>query len=110
MPAAKPQSRQTLEKIADVFRALSEPTRLAIIQELKAGPQPVGSLVEALDLSQANVSKQLRILFEAGFLSREKHGTQVRYAISDDMLLPLCELVCKRLNRRVREQLPHYAI
>jgi len=110
MPSDRPQSRQTLEKIAEVFRALSEPTRLAIIQELKKGPQSVGALVEALDLSQANVSKQLRILFEAGFLSREKDGTLVRYAISDDMLMPLCELVCERMNRRVREQMPHYAI
>lgn len=109
-PAPTSQGIQTLEKIAEVFRLLSEPTRLAILQELKAGPMTVGTLVERLDLSQANVSKQLRILFDGGFLSRERDGVSVRYQINDDMVLPLCELVCQRLNRRIREALPHYSI
>ena len=53
---AKKQSRESLEQIAARFRALSEPTRLAILQELKSGEMTVGELVEAVGLSQANVS------------------------------------------------------
>jgi DNA-binding transcriptional ArsR family regulator len=112
MPNSAPskQSRQALEKIADVFRLLSEPTRLAILQELKAGPQTVGALVENLGLSQANVSKQLRILFDGGFLAREREGVSVRYRIDDEMILQLCELVCRRLNKRASETPLFYTI
>ena len=108
-PTAK-QSRQALEKIAEVFRLLAEPTRLAIIQELKAGPMTVGALVESLATSQANVSKQLKTLHDGGVLAREKDGASVRYQLDDEMILPLCELVCQRLNRQARETAPFYSI
>ena len=108
-PTAK-QSRQALEKIAEVFRLLAEPTRLAIIQELKTGPLTVGALVESLATSQANVSKQLKTLYDGGVLAREKEGASVRYRLDDEMILPLCELVCERLNRQASEATPFYSI
>ena len=61
-------NRDSLERIAEVFRVFSEPTRLAIIQALKGGPRHVNELVEELGTSQANVSKQLRILYDARIL------------------------------------------
>ena len=73
---AKKQSREALEQIAGRFRALSEPTRLAIVQELKSGERSVGEIVEAVGLSQANVSKQLSVLRDAGFLRREQKGSE----------------------------------
>ena len=109
-PIIPKPSREALEKIADVFRLLAEPTRLAILQELKSGPKTVGTLVESLHASQANISKQLRILFDGGFLSRERDGVSVRYQIHDEMVLPLCELVCERLNKRASETPFHYSI
>ncbi|MEI8292829.1 MAG: metalloregulator ArsR/SmtB family transcription factor [bacterium] len=98
-----PQSRESLEQIAAKFRALSEPTRLAILQELKAGERSVGQLVEAVGLSQANVSKQLSVLREAGFLRREQRGTSAVYSISDTLVMELCQLVCDGMNRRAKE-------
>ncbi len=92
-------NRAALEKIAASFRALSEPTRLAILQELKPGPLTVNEMVESLGLSQANVSKQLSILREVGFLAREQRGTQALYSIKDEMVMQLCALVCERLNK-----------
>jgi DNA-binding transcriptional ArsR family regulator len=103
-------SRKDLGTVAENFKALSEPTRLAILQELKAGPLSVNALAEAVGLSQANVSKQLRILYDAGFLSREQRGTQVIYAIGDEMVMQLCALVCDRLNRKAKASLRTYAI
>ena len=95
-----------LERIAGVFRVFSEPTRLAILQELKEGTRSVNELVDALGTSQANVSKQLKILYEAGVLTKEKSGTQVFYAIGDDIVFPLCRLVCDKLNRHAAEARP----
>lgn len=103
-------TRSALEKIAANFRALSEPTRLAILQELKAGPKTVNELVDAVGLSQANVSKQLSVLREVGFLKREQRGTQAFYAIDDEMVMELCTLVCDRLNRRALAQVETFAI
>ena len=103
-------SRNALEKIAANFRALSEPTRLAILQELKAGPKTVNELVDSIGLSQANVSKQLSVLREAGFLLREQRGTQAFYSIGDEMVMELCALVCERLNRQALAQVETFAI
>ena len=100
---AKKQSREALEEIAARFRALSEPTRLAIVQELKSGEQTVGELVKAIGLSQATVSKQLSVLRNAGFLRREQRGTSAVYSISDPLVMDLCNLMCDGMNRRARD-------
>ena len=90
---------QQLERVANLFRAFSEGTRLAIIQELKTGEMSVSEIVEQLTTSQANVSKQLKILHDAGLVTRRKQGTQVLYQIADPMVFELCGLVCDKLNR-----------
>lgn len=88
-----------LERLASLFRAFSEPTRLSIVQELKSGELSVSEIVERLTTSQANISKQLKILNDAGVVSRRKLGTQVLYQIADPMVFELCRLVCEKLNR-----------
>jgi DNA-binding transcriptional ArsR family regulator len=88
-----------LERVAGLFRAFAEPTRLAILQELKDGELSVSELVGQLTTSQANVSKQLKQLFDAGVVTRRKVGTRVIYAIGDAMVFDLCKMVCDKLNR-----------
>lgn len=109
MPKSK-LDREALGKVASNFKALSEPTRLAILQELKAGPKTVNTLVEAVGLSQANISKQLRILHDAGFLCREQRGTRVTYAIGDPMVMQLCALVCDHLNRKAKAGIRNFSL
>jgi DNA-binding transcriptional ArsR family regulator len=109
-PAPTKQNREALEKIANSFRALSEPTRLSILQELKSGSKTVNELVEAIGTSQPNISKQLRVLFDGGFISREQRGIFVHYQMQGDFVLRLCELVCDRLNQQARASIPHYSI
>ena len=90
---------QQLERVANLFRAFSESTRLAIIQELKSGELSVSNIVDNLTTSQANISKQLKLLHDAGLVTRRKSGTQVLYQIADPMVLELCGIVCDKLNR-----------
>jgi len=90
---------EQLRIVADLFGVLAEPTRLALLQELRCGPKAVGELVDELGAKQANVSKQLGILFDAGFLGRERQGNVVRYFIADPMVFKLCELVCGKLKQ-----------
>ncbi|MFT5190471.1 MAG: DNA-binding transcriptional ArsR family regulator [Verrucomicrobiales bacterium] len=100
-------SREALERVADLFRVFSEATRLAILQSLMSGTKSVNELVEELSATQANISKQLRVLYDAKILAREKRGNQVFYSIDDDIVRPLCELVCGKLNRDI-EQAQNY--
>ena len=63
----------------------------------------VAQLVEALNATQQNVSKHLGVLHEAGIIGRTKEGTSVRYAIADDTVFALCELVCGGLREQLTE-------
>lgn len=92
-------SHAELARLAELFRCFAEPTRLALLQELKAGPQSVGGLVTATAGTQANVSKQLKLLHQAGLLSRTREGSAVIYAIAEPFVFDLCALACDKLNR-----------
>jgi DNA-binding transcriptional ArsR family regulator len=88
-----------LDRVAALFRVFSEATRLALLQELKDGPKSVGELVNALPTTQANVSKQLKMLHDSGLVSRTKQGTNVIYEICEPMVFELCKLACDKLNK-----------
>ena len=57
-----------------VFRALSDPTRRAVIAALANGERSVGELAEPFDMSLAAVSKHLRTLEDAGLIERTVTG------------------------------------
>ncbi|HVT79170.1 MAG TPA: metalloregulator ArsR/SmtB family transcription factor [Phycisphaerae bacterium] len=84
-----------LAAVAGLFGVLSEESRLAILQRLKAGPASVGELVEELGMKQANVSKQLGILSAAGVIARRQDGNRAIYSIALPLVFDLCDLVCR---------------
>lgn len=88
-----------LELIAERFKALAEPNRLRILASLRAGELTVGALVDATELSQANVSKHLRTLHATGFVARRRDGMHVLYRLADQGVIALCDLMCGRLER-----------
>src|SRR4051812_38050072 len=92
--------QEQLEAVAELFGVLSEPARLRILQMLQRGPATVGQIMEQTGLKQANASKHLGILHQAGVLSREKEGTTVRYHIRLPLIFDLCTLVCTGLHEQ----------
>lgn len=70
-----------------------------ILRHFRKWKSSVNEIVEAISTSHANVSKQLRTLYDSGFLTREQQGKQVFYAIAEPIVFELCELVCDKLNR-----------
>ena len=98
MAARGRMSPELLVMVAERFRALAEPARLQILDQLRRGERTVGELTAATSLAQANVSKHLQVLFEAGFVGRRKDGLYVRYWLADRDVLRLCDLVCGRLE------------
>lgn len=83
-----------LTKVASYFRALSEPMRLRILNCLRDGEKSVRQLTELSGGGQANVSKHLSLLLEAGLVTREQRGTMAIYQIADACTYELCDLVC----------------
>lgn len=96
---------EQLQAVARLFEVLAEPTRLDILQNLKQKSLSVNEIVSATDCKQANVSKQLGILHDAGLLDRRREGNQVFYSIADPMIFDLCALVCGKLRKDAQQQL-----
>ena len=92
-----------LNELSERFKALGEPARLQLLSALRTGEQSVTELVERTGLGQANVSKHLQQLCNAGFISRRKEGTFAYYALADDEVFNICDLMCGRIEHDHRE-------
>ena len=102
--ARKNLTNEALDLIAARFKVLAEPLRLRILHTLQEGEKNVNDLSEAVEASQPNVSKHLKILQDAGILRREQKGNAVYYSIADESIFDLCELVCNSLEQRHKNQ------
>jgi DNA-binding transcriptional ArsR family regulator len=89
-----------LERVAEQFRALGEPSRLRLMNLLFDGESTVGELVTKSGLTLANVSKHLTLLYQVGWVTRRKAGISVVYALADERTFGLCELMCTRVRER----------
>jgi len=91
---------------ARLFRGFSDPSRLKIIEALRAGELTVSAIVEQTGLSQSNVSNHLSCLRDCGLVAAEQHGKYVVYKLSDprvDQLLTLAEILLADVARGVYE-------
>ncbi len=71
---------------AKVFRGLADPSRLLLVEALRAGEQSVSQLVETTGLSQPNASTHLACLLDCGLVTRRQQGRQVYYAVADQRM------------------------
>jgi DNA-binding transcriptional ArsR family regulator len=66
---------------ADVFRAISDPTRRAILDRLRAGPAPVNALASEFAQSRPAISKHLGVLRKARLVSEQRSGRERLYEL-----------------------------
>jgi DNA-binding transcriptional ArsR family regulator len=85
--------------VAAYFQALSEPTRLQLLNLLREGERNVGDLAQLTGFTAANISRHMSMLSQQGMVARESRGTSVYYRISDDSIYALCDLVCGNIAR-----------
>ena len=78
-----------MEHLADYFKVFSEPNRLAVLEALRDGPLNVTAVVERTGLSQALVSKHLKLLTIAGVVQRRPEGSLVYYEVIDPQVFRL---------------------
>jgi ArsR family transcriptional regulator len=101
MTPSHPLPDDLVELIAARFRALSEPTRIKLLDRLRVGEATVLELTEQMGTTQQNVSKHLGVLQRSGIVARRKDGNFAHYRIADEGVLSLCESVCGSLQRQV---------
>ena len=103
--AKRKLSGDALEMVSERFKALSEPMRLRLLYALMDGEKTVSELVGEIGGVQANVSKHLSVLLDAGILARRKQGTSAYYRITDESIFELCDLVCGSIHERLVAEL-----
>jgi DNA-binding transcriptional ArsR family regulator len=93
-----------IELVARRFTAMSEPMRIRLLDALHVeGEASVTELAAALDASHANVSKHLNLLYGERIVSRRKVGVKFVYAIADETVLEICDIVCGGVRRRLQD-------
>jgi ArsR family transcriptional regulator len=95
---ARRQSPETLEALAARFRILGDPLRLRVLMELQNGERTVSELVDATDATQANISKHLALMSDAGVVARRKQGLYVYYRVADPGIYSVCDIMCGSLR------------
>ena len=77
-----------IQELAEVFKALSDPTRLRLVKLLRdhGGALCVNSLANRLDVTQSAVSQHLRVLRQARLVENYRHGSRVHYALNHEKL------------------------
>jgi DNA-binding transcriptional ArsR family regulator len=74
---------------SDVFNAIGETHRREILDALVMGERPVGELVDALRLTQPQVSKHLRVLSDVGLVKCRAEGRRRLYRLDHECLRPV---------------------
>jgi DNA-binding transcriptional ArsR family regulator len=91
-------SEPVLEFAAGCFQALSDPTRLKILQALKDGAKTVHDLVVLFSWTQPNISRHLAILAKSGMVRKTKKGQFVYYSVANMGVFDLCDMICNHVN------------
>jgi DNA-binding transcriptional ArsR family regulator len=92
---------ELFEEVANYFSLLCEPTRLKILYAVCNGERSVGEIVTEVESTQANVSRQINMLYRAKILARRKEGTQVYYRVDDEKTLEMCKTVCGQIADKI---------
>jgi len=97
------QDDQVLREISQILKAMGDPTRLRLLQEMLDGERRAGDLVAAVGTSQANISKHLTRLRGAGLVEARREGANVVYRIAAPFVREVCGTLCRGLEERLSD-------
>ena len=86
-----------------ILSALSDPTRLELLEYLSEGERCVCEILPAFQRSQSTISKHLNILYEADILERKIDGKRTLYSIKDSQVFDLIRLVDTMALKQISE-------
>jgi ArsR family transcriptional regulator len=78
---------------ASICHTLAHPKRLEIIDRLRVGELSVTELVDALEISQANLSQHLSVMRQRGIVTTRREGLKVFYRLSNSKITQACDLM-----------------
>ena len=85
-------NKETIEQIAELFKAFADPTRVQILSHLLRQELCVGDIAEAVSLSQSAVSHQLRSLKQIHLIKYRRDGKNILYSLADDHVRTILEM------------------
>jgi ArsR family transcriptional regulator len=88
---------------SEIFQALANPTRIAIVEALREGELSAGQLIEKLGLEQANASQHLSVLRAKQIVINRKAGNQVFYSIRDQALIEVLDILRRYFYSQLSE-------
>lgn len=83
--------KEIIQKIADLFKAFADPTRVQILSLLSQQELCVGDIAEAVEISQSAISHQLRILKQMDLIKFRREGKNILYSLADDHVLTILQ-------------------
>jgi ArsR family transcriptional regulator len=95
-------THSTTERAIELFHALSDETRLEIIELLRRGERCVCELTDSLDAAQSRLSFHLRVLKDAGVVRDRKDGRWVYYELDEEVFEEMESLVSEMKPRAVK--------
>ena len=98
--ACRADDDPVLRALADRFHALSDPTRLRLLDALREGERGAGELALASGAHPANVSRHLAVLRGQGLVAVRCRGRERVYRLADEAVLAWCDAACRALARR----------
>lgn len=96
MSEDKPIDSEQLEQMAALFKAMGDPSRLRLLNELGEKEACVGELAETAGLSHANTSKHLSVLRAVGLVCYTRKGNSKCFALTSAMVADICLCIGKR--------------
>jgi len=90
---------------ADIFQALANPKRIAIVELLSEGELSAGELMEKLGMEQANLSQHLAVLRAKKLVANRKAGNQVFYSVRDPLLIEVLTLMRRYFYTHLQESM-----
>ncbi|AUB53186.1 MULTISPECIES: ArsR/SmtB family transcription factor [Enterococcus] len=89
-----------VEKVSQLFKVLSDPTRLNILLYLKDGEKNVTSISQSVQMEQSAVSHQLRLLRENHVVKSRREGKTILYSLDDFHVLDILEQTIKHVEHQ----------
>lgn len=89
---------ETLERVTDIFKALGDLNRIRIMELLSQGEASVGHISHTLNLSQSNVSHQLKLLKSANLVTSNRQGQSMIYSLDDQHVATMLKQAIDHAN------------
>jgi DNA-binding transcriptional ArsR family regulator len=100
----KPFNHEILKLQADLYQAMANAKRLAIVELISHGEKSVGAIADALESSASTISQHLRNMKDKNVVVTRKEGQTVYYRLKNPKLIKGCRLVREILLEEMESQ------